>query len=126
MAHAVNEPGYETRDAGVKGILWAGGILAVLAVVAALVAFGLFQFLYRRPQLVPPNPMAAEQQEFPTEPRLEANPAAGYQELRSTEQQRLDSYGWVDREKGIVHIPIERAMEIQLERGFPTRTEGTK
>lgn len=25
---------------------------------------------------------------------------------------QLGSYGWVDREKGIVHLPIERAMEL--------------
>jgi hypothetical protein len=27
------------------------------------------------------------------------------------QRRRLESYGWVDRERGIVHQPIERAME---------------
>jgi hypothetical protein len=35
---------------------------------------------------------------------------------------RLNSYGWMDRSNGIVHIPIARAMELLLQRGLPTRT----
>jgi hypothetical protein len=37
-----------------------------------------------------------------------------------TETQRLDSYGWVDRERGIIHIPITRAMELYLDRQADT------
>jgi DNA-binding GntR family transcriptional regulator len=36
----------------------------------------------------------------------------------------LHSYGWVDRDAGIVRIPIERAIEILAERGLPTRDQG--
>jgi hypothetical protein len=32
----------------------------------------------------------------------------------------LDSYGWVDRERGLVRLPIERAMELTLERAPKT------
>ncbi|MCA1555006.1 MAG: hypothetical protein LC737_11585, partial [Chloroflexi bacterium] len=32
-------------------------------------------------------------------------------------------YGWVDQSAGITHIPIERAMELLLERGLPTRPQ---
>ena len=31
---------------------------------------------------------------------------------RAAQQARLDGYGWVDREAGVVHIPIARAMEL--------------
>jgi len=34
------------------------------------------------------------------------------QELRESEELRLGSYGWVDKENGVVHIPIDRAMEL--------------
>jgi hypothetical protein len=30
--------------------------------------------------------------------------------FRASERRHLSSYGWVDRERGIVHIPIEEAM----------------
>jgi hypothetical protein len=31
---------------------------------------------------------------------------------RDEQLRRLNSYGWVDRDKQIIHIPIERAMEV--------------
>jgi hypothetical protein len=33
----------------------------------------------------------------------------------------LQSYGWIDQQKGVVRIPIERAMELTAERGLPVR-----
>jgi hypothetical protein len=44
-------------------------------------------------------------------------------ELHAHEKQVLNSYGWVDRQKGIVHIPIDQAMELMVrEAGQPPRT----
>jgi hypothetical protein len=31
---------------------------------------------------------------------------------RAVREERLRSYGWVDRRAGVVHVPIERAMEL--------------
>lgn len=33
-------------------------------------------------------------------------------ELRAQEAAQLNSYGWVDQQKGVAHIPIDRAMEL--------------
>jgi len=30
---------------------------------------------------------------------------------RKDEMERLSSYGWVDREKGVIHVPIDKAIE---------------
>jgi hypothetical protein len=38
------------------------------------------------------------------------------QREREAGRQRLRSWGWRDRETGIVHMPIERAMEVVVER----------
>jgi hypothetical protein len=35
--------------------------------------------------------------------------------LRAEQGARLERYGWVDRNAGIIHVPIERAMEQVLE-----------
>jgi len=35
-------------------------------------------------------------------------------ELRGKEQTAANTYGWVDKEKGIVRIPISAAMEISI------------
>lgn len=34
---------------------------------------------------------------------------------RARKRERLSSYGWVDRGAGIVHVPIERAMQLVAE-----------
>jgi hypothetical protein len=31
-------------------------------------------------------------------------------------RERLDSYGWSDRERGLVHIPLDRAKQLLLRR----------
>jgi hypothetical protein len=41
--------------------------------------------------------------------------------LRATEDAALTTYGWVDKNKGIVRIPIDRAIDLLLQRGLPTR-----
>src|SRR5581483_882040 len=44
--------------------------------------------------------------------------------LLAAQNEKLNSYGWIDRSNGIVRIPIDRAMDLILERGLPTRTNG--
>lgn len=39
----------------------------------------------------------------------------GAERLRLDGRARLESYGWVDRERGVIHVPVERAMELILE-----------
>jgi hypothetical protein len=39
----------------------------------------------------------------------------GPKRLYADENQRLESYGWVDRKAGIVRIPIEKAMKLIVE-----------
>ncbi len=36
-------------------------------------------------------------------------------DLRNAEVESLNSYGWVDQQKGIVRLPIARAMELTLQ-----------
>jgi hypothetical protein len=43
---------------------------------------------------------------------------------RAARRERLGSYGWVDRKAGIVHLPIERAMELSLQGVRPPTTGG--
>ena len=62
------------------------------------------------PTLLPPGPL------------LESYPAESYPALRATQESQLNSYGWVDREQGTVHIPIERAMELIAQRNLPVVT----
>jgi hypothetical protein len=46
----------------------------------------------------------------PPPPVLQVDPRGDLAVFRAEEDARLKSYGWVERGKGIVHIPIARAM----------------
>ena len=57
---------------------------------------------------------------MPPEPRLQTNPRAGPRAICArSEDEVLDSYGWVDKNAGVVRIPIDEAMKLTLERGLP-------
>jgi hypothetical protein len=62
----------------------------------------------------------------PPGPRLQTDPQNEMKRLRAEEEKWLNSYHWVDRQKGIVGIPIEEAMK-KLARtgapGFPERQQ---
>lgn len=45
-------------------------------------------------------------------PELQSDPAIALMEVRNREDYLLNGYGWVDREAGVVRIPIERAMAL--------------
>ena len=58
-------------------------------------------------------------QRFPT-PRLQPDDGnLDTADLHAREDLLLDHYSWVDRSKGTVRIPIERAMELIAQRGLP-------
>jgi hypothetical protein len=59
-------------------------------------------------------------QRFPA-PKLQPDPVADLNKFRASVEQRLNSYGWTDQKAGVVHIPIERAIDLMSEKGLPTR-----
>src|SRR5690348_9408955 len=119
------QTGHETEDASVRGVVYTGIGLAASAAVVFAAVYGIFQYLANHPlTTAPSNPMAEiGQQQVPPGPRVEEHPAVEVKELRSQEDRILSTYGWTDRKAGVVRIPLDRAMELQLQRGFPTRKE---
>jgi hypothetical protein len=47
----------------------------------------------------------------PPAPRLQTNPPQDFASFQAEEQKKLHGYHWIDRQNGIVHIPIEQAMQ---------------
>ncbi len=45
------------------------------------------------------------------------DPSADLTVTRRRERERLSTYAWIDRQAGVVRIPIDRAMELLVERG---------
>ena len=69
-------------------------------------------------------PLAVGQRKEPPAPNLQNQPFKDIYMLRQGEAERLGSYGWVDKEGGVARLPIDRAMEVMLEKGFPARVGG--
>jgi hypothetical protein len=57
-------------------------------------------------------PLAAGLDKEPPSPRLQTQPFKDVYLLRQGQGERLEAFGWADKASGIVHIPIERAMEL--------------
>ena len=55
----------------------------------------------------------------PAGPHLQTNPGADLTTFRAEEQKQIESVYWVDRSKGLVHIPIEDAMKKLVATGIP-------
>lgn len=118
--------GHELTDAPVRPIVLVGGAIALITAVVFGLSIGVFRFFSERPAEAPPNPMAAEAPQFPPAPRIQVEPSIEYQQLRAQEDQILSTYGWVDRKAGTVRMPIDRAIDLQLQRGFPVSKEAPK
>jgi hypothetical protein len=109
---------------GYKFGLW----LAVSIVISTGIVYGIFWFFQGQEQsanaLAQKYPLAVGQQRQAPAPNLQNQPFKDIYMLRQTEADKLGTYGWVDKEGGVTRVPIDRAMELMLERGFPARAEG--
>jgi hypothetical protein len=120
MSTTNGSPGYERTDANIASI-WKFIIgLFVLIAVSLLAMLLLFRFLYRSEQSAMPAPTPMESRRLvPSGPKLQISNALDLTELRGKEEQELTTYGWVDKNAGVVRIPIGRAIELVAERGLP-------
>ena len=115
---------HETSDVDIRGVLAFGVGLIVLGVFIGLAVGVLFKYFDSREarQAAPQYPLAATQgNRVPPEPRLQTNPRQDLADLRAREAETLSTYGWVDRNAGVVRIPIDEAIRKTLERGLPAR-----
>jgi hypothetical protein len=119
--------GYELSDISTRVVV----VFATALVVAGIVIHVLVWLLYiyfghvaavtysRQYPLssVGPAPL-------PAAPMLQVKPREELKQLRVEEEAILASYAWVDPNAGIVRIPIDRAMQLVLERGLPVKVVG--
>lgn len=119
--------GYEPIDANLRTVVRLGLVLlAFLGLTLAMIA-GLYKILTLRSEgREQPLVSIQELHTLPPEPRLQASPASEWEKLQESQLDDLHGYGWVDQQAGVARIPIERAMELALKRGFPVRKSLTK
>ena len=107
---------HERTDLDPKYVLY----FAIVLVIAGLLIyvgtkwmFWQFQSQQARQEMQPsvlqvPKPIP--------EPHLQISPQGDLEELRRQEDEILSTYQWIDRDQGTARIPIDRAMELFLER----------
>jgi hypothetical protein len=108
---------YEREDwpLGYVGLVYAG--ILVFLVIAPLILMWVYSSsvsdVSRRLTVRPPSP------------ELQVDPAQDLANFRSKEDKSLNTYYWVDKQQGLVHIPIEQAMKKLAKDGidgFPKAT----
>jgi len=115
-------PRHETRDLSIRAIVIFAVGLVIFGAVSDLALTRLFgRFAKREDRRDSPAPPLRDARIPPPEPRLEQNPGLLLGELRRREEEQLASYDWIDREHGVVRIPVERALKLVAERGLPAR-----
>jgi hypothetical protein len=122
--------GHEERDVSLRPVALAAlGLTAVVLVVFVLmqVLLNFYAGIQSRRSAAPSPLAGAYGMKEPPMPRLQTHPVADLRDLRARDEALLSGYAWIDRDAGLVQIPIERAMDLMAERGLParpTRPEG--
>jgi hypothetical protein len=129
---------FERSDLSARAIFYFLGGLILFGVLTHFVVAAVYDFLEKRSNaeqtsispLVTSTPTDTRhissgypQAAFPN-PRLEEDERGQLNGIRLSEDEKLDSYGYVDEQAGTVRIPIERAMELIAHRGLPVRAQG--
>lgn len=115
----------EGRDVNAKAI-WIAGIGVLVGLWAiVLLLYPLFTYLkYDRAGGKDPAKVLVYLPNQPPAPRNIEDPFRNLAAFRAREDALLNRYLWVDRGKGIVSIPIGRAMQIVAGRGIPPSAPG--
>ena len=135
------EPGFEREDLGARGVFAFMIGLAIVGVAIYFIVITMYSFLdkYERSQMTTASPLVTSkgamsrvvtQEDMDKAfkengaPMLERNEGSDLRKDLVNQENQLNSYGWVDEKDGVAHIPIERAMELTVQRGLPVCPQG--
>ena len=132
---------HEESDVNVRALLWFFVIFVVISVITHFALTALYKGMSkmekaRGGETLTQMPRAADAnvpkgqpllQPFPTKvqqgdgvvPPYRNTPVTDLHDMRRAEQEALDSYGWVDQQKGVVRMPIAEAKKLVVQRGLP-------
>lgn len=119
-------PGYETRDANVRGVFNFLVILAVVLVASGLLCWGLFRYFSKLQAAASVASPFEDTRQLPLGPGLQVNPRQDWLKYHEQQEQSLETYEWQNRGAGIVRVPIERAMDLLVQKGLPVQSPGSQ
>jgi len=108
---------HEKTDARATPLVLFGVGLAVFVVLSLAISVGMFRWMesaWDRKQKEA-HPLA-QTREVPDEPLLQVQARRDLDGYRQMQGDILNHYGWVSPQAGVVRIPIERAMDLIIER----------
>lgn len=127
-APANPEVRFEDSDMSVRWLTIAGVILLFLTIGAMIGAVWILGGFASYRAATDPTPLPLlELRPTPPAPRIQPNPIDSttaeedLAALRAREEAILTGYGWIDRQTGIVRIPIDQAIELLSEAEEPAR-----
>lgn len=102
---------------------WPLGVLLGTAAVILLafpVSWGVWGFVAEDRTVVKSmaGPLRQILPTLPDEPRLQKSPKKDWNQYKQSQLNKLTSYGWKNEAKDVVRIPIERAMQLEVDDGF--------
>jgi hypothetical protein len=136
-SHPTPNVGHEQDDVDIKALIsFTVGMFVVIAVVSVLM-WGLMKvFQNQAAKNDPPqSPLARPAVEMPASTvgdpvfgrgegvQLLTSEPTVLRQVRESEAEALNTYGWVDEKTGVARIPISEAKKLLLERGLPARGE---
>lgn len=105
--------GHEPLAVGTRGVAIALAVLFAVIIGSLLLMAGLKSVLTLTPRSEPTaDSAAAPIAPPPGVPEIDENQRGELRRLRRRETQMLTEYAWVNRDAGVVRIPVRRAMEI--------------
>ena len=139
------EAQHETSDVNIKAIVGFGAFLVISGIVLHFVLFGFYKILDKKfeemnppanPMMAPERPadvstMTAETQAETAKrlnrtfggnalnPMLQIDDTHDMDMMRKAQTQQMGEYQWMNKETGSVRIPIDRAIDLIVERGLP-------
>jgi hypothetical protein len=132
--HAGPSP-VEADGISYSGIVWFVVILTATTLFCMAIVWGMFEWMdARTTRLDAGRPAIAGAATTPSivdgrivggstrpGPDLLVTEPSVLEAMRAEQAAELSTYGWVDRNAGTVRIPIDRAKDLLIERGFPVR-----
>ena len=120
----------EADGVNYRGILWFVVILAITVGVCQALMVGMFKVFEHQVRNADPgrppmmSPSTSPQPGMSVDigapgPVLLTDESGNLKQFRKAEDEDMHSYGWIDKNAGIVRIPIDKAKELLLERGIP-------
>ena len=120
------EEGHEPNRANVQPVI----AFIVGLMIVSIIAFGVAVLVVRLVSNEPANVgvpsagvAAAPVPAPPPDVVARADPNLEYRVMVAQSLADLTTYGWVDKDAGIAHIPINQAMQIVVVQGLPSATD---